>query len=138
LPGVSSEKHDMNCERNDTHRPEGAPVIKLRRVATLDLPLRCVRSGHPNRDHRCEHRIPFAVVSDAWQRELERDENCAGFFQFSWQGEMWLGYGLPDGTLRGVYCPEHRAEREQRLGYDPELVVNPELVLTAAAASSAG
>ena len=36
---------------------------------------------------------------------------------------MWLAYGLPDGGVRGVYCPTHRAEREQRLGYDPELVL---------------
>jgi hypothetical protein len=46
----------------------------------------------------------------------------AGFFHFQWRGERWLGYGLPDGEVRGVYCPTHRAQREQRLGYDPELV----------------
>jgi hypothetical protein len=128
----------MNRERTDTHRPDGAPVVKLRNVSTLELPLRCVWTSYPDHERCCEARVPAQVAAHAWRRELERDETCAGFFHFSWQGQVWLGYGLPDGAVRGVYCPEHRAEREQRLGYDPELVVNPEPVIAAVAAGHAG
>ena len=56
-------------------------------------------------------------------RELERGRLCEGFFHFAWRGDVWLAYGLASGRVRGVYCPAHRSEREQRLGYDPELAL---------------
>ncbi len=62
-------------------------------------------------------------MQEAWRRELERAHGHAGFFHFRWQDEVWLGYGLADGQVRGAFCPAHRAEREERLGYDPELAV---------------
>lgn len=139
---MSSEKHDMARQRNDIDRPDGASgaaAIKLHsKVRRLEPPLRCVWTNHPRHDCRCREQVPVRVVCGAWQRALQRNGRCAGFFDFSWQGQLWLGYGLPDGAVRGVYCPEHRAEREQRLGYDPQLVVHSEPVLTAAAAKQAG
>jgi hypothetical protein len=116
---VSSEKTDMN-------RPEGAVTMKLE-----ELPRQCVWTRHPTNDHRCRARVPARRVAGAWRRELELGGVRAGFFHFEWHGDVWLAYGLPDGEVRGVYCPMHRAEREQRLGYDPQLA------LTAAAAGHA-
>jgi hypothetical protein len=96
------------------------PCPELGRVIRLDRSLRCVWSGHPTYDRCCRARVPAAVVSAAWRRELERGRH-EGFFHFSWRGGVWLAYGLADGRVRGVYCSAHRAEREQRLGYDQRL-----------------
>jgi hypothetical protein len=89
----------------------------------VDRPLRCVSSGYLSDGCSCRAGVPAAVVSAAWRNELERGRRRDGFFHFAWRGGVWLAYGLPDGTVRGVYCPAHRAEREQRLGYDPELAI---------------
>ena len=83
--------------------------------------VRCVWTCHLQDGHACEKQVPRAVMQAAWRRELEQGRDQAGFFDFAWREEVWLGYGLPDGGVRGVYCPAHRAEREERLGYDPEL-----------------
>jgi hypothetical protein len=107
---VSSEKTDMSS-------PERAVRIKVE-----EFPLQCVWSGHTIHDHRCRARIPARKVAVAWRRELALGAP-AGFFHFDWRGEEWLAYGLPGGEVRGVYCPAHRAEREERLGYDPQLVL---------------
>ena len=117
--GVSSEKNDME-------RPKRAD-----RIATAELSLQCVWTSHPGQDHCCGSQVPARAVAAAWGRELELGWMCAGFFHFVWRGRMWLAYGMPDGGVRGVYCPAHRAEREERLGYDPELVLT-------AAVSTAG
>jgi hypothetical protein len=98
--------------------PDRAVKIRLH-----ELPLQCVWTRHLTNDHRCRARVPARRVAGAWRRELELGVVRAGFFQFDWRGEEWLAYGLPDGEVRGVYCPTHRAEREQRLGYDPQLVL---------------
>jgi hypothetical protein len=108
---VSSEKTDMNS-------PERAV-----RVNVDDFPRQCVWTRHPANDHRCRSRVPARRVAGAWRRELELGGERAGFFHFDWRGEAWLAYGLPDGEVRGVYCPTHRAEREEHLGYDPQLAV---------------
>jgi hypothetical protein len=112
ISGVSSEKNDME-------RPNRASISPT----IVELPLRCVWTSHPDREHSCESRIPARVVADAWRHELDFGRECAGFFHFAWRGHVWLAYGLPGGAIRGVYCPVHRAEREERLGYDPELVL---------------
>ncbi len=109
---MSSEKTDMNSS-------DGAVKNKLE-----ELPLQCVWTRQPTNDHRCRARVPARRVVGAWRRELALGAP-AGFFHFGWRGEEWLAYGLPDGQVRGVYCPTHRAEREERLGYDPELVLTP-------------
>lgn len=89
----------------------------------LDSALRCVSSGYLGDGCSCRARVPAAVAGAAWRDELERGPMCEGFFHFAWRGDVWLAYGLASGRVRGVYCPEHRCEREQRLGYDPELAL---------------
>jgi hypothetical protein len=100
----------------------GVARRRISRANALDRPLRCVWSSHPSYDRCCRSRVPTDVVTEAWRGELERGRVSGGFFHFVWRGSVWLAYGLPDGLVRGVYCPSHRAEREERLGYDPELV----------------
>jgi hypothetical protein len=74
-----------------------------------------LRHDHPhNRDRHCRRRIPTAVVVDVWRMELKDRRVPEGFFRFLWDGGEWLGYGLPDGSVRGVYCPTHCAERDAR------------------------
>jgi hypothetical protein len=62
------------------------------------------------------------VVTAAWRDELEGGRLGEGFFHVAWLGGVWLAYGLPDGRIRGVYCPSHRSEREERLGFDEEII----------------
>lgn len=108
---MSSEKTDMDG------------LNRADRAVTAEFPLRCVWTSYPHKDESCRSRIPARTVAAAWRRELETGRTHAGFFQFVWRGQMWLAYGLSDGSVRGVYCPVHRAERAERLGYDPELAV---------------
>jgi hypothetical protein len=89
----------------------------------LDTALRCVSSGYLIDGCSCQARVPAAVARRAWRRELEQGRLCEGFFHFAWREDVWLAYGLAGGGVRGVYCPAHRSEREQRLGYDPELAL---------------
>lgn len=91
-------------------------------VKVEEFPLQCVWTRHPTNDYRCRAKVSARKVAGAWRRELALGAP-AGFFQFHWRGEEWLAYGLLDGEVRGVYCPLHRAQREQRLGYDPELAL---------------
>lgn len=77
--------------------------------------LRCVWTGDPVYGCSCTSSIPADVVTAAWSRELERLDVAADrFFRFTWRDDIWLAYGLVDGRVRGVHCPPHRAEREQR------------------------
>jgi hypothetical protein len=107
----------VSSEKNDMERPDRADISPK----IVELPLRCVWTSHPDHERSCESRIPARVVADAWQRELKLGREGAGFFHFAWRGHVWLAYGMLAGAVRGVYCPVHRAEREERLGYDPEL-----------------
>jgi len=92
-------------------RPESAGA----HTRTADTELRCVWTGDPASGCSCTSGIPENVVTAAWSRELERlDVRADRFFRFAWQNELWLAYGLVDGRVRGVHCPPHRAEREQR------------------------
>jgi hypothetical protein len=108
--------------------------MQLPETGTLNdrpRPLRCVASGYLADGCSCSASVPAAVAIAAWQRELERerpkdgahDDLHDGFFNFAWRGGVWLAYGLPGGQVRGVYCPAHRSEREQRLGYDHRLAL---------------
>ncbi|HEV7584744.1 MAG TPA: hypothetical protein VGO14_03090 [Solirubrobacteraceae bacterium] len=78
-----------------------------------ELRLQCVSSGYLTGGCSCPQTIPAGAVIAAWRRELE---NAAGerFFHFAWGGGEWLAYGLEDGLVRGVYCPDHSAERDER------------------------
>jgi hypothetical protein len=79
-----------------------------------ELPLRCVWSGSVE-GCSCNSRISRDVVSQAWRRELEASgEDEARFFHFIWDGGVWMAYGLPDGEVRGVYCPSHNSQRAER------------------------
>jgi hypothetical protein len=83
--------------------------------AGLDEPLRCVSSGYLADGRSCQATVPSSIASAAWAHELQhtpaREDQ---FFRFIWRGGDWLGYGLRDGRVRGVYCPEHSARRAQR------------------------
>jgi hypothetical protein len=54
------------------------------------------------------------VVVKAWQREMQLKGTVEGFFYFSWRNGVWLGFGIKDGTVRGIYCPTHCSERDSR------------------------
>jgi hypothetical protein len=82
---------------------------------STDRLLRCVSSGYLSGGCPCRSAIPASVVTAAWTRELERTGTHEDrFFRFSWRGGVWLGFGLSDGRVRGVYCPEHSAARAER------------------------
>jgi hypothetical protein len=76
--------------------------------------MRCVWTNHPYGGRSCAACIPAAVVVAVWQRELAERRVPEGFFRFLWRGGEWLGYGLPNGVVRGVYCPTHSAQRDAR------------------------
>ncbi len=61
----------------------------------------------------CKAGVPAQAVVAAWglERRTDRRER---FFTFMWRGQTWLAYGLRNGCVRGVFCPEHRAERDER------------------------
>lgn len=104
--------------------PDAAASLSLSPGSWLaEQSLRCVWTRHLRDGRSCGTHVPLDMVQAAWQRELTRGRAGGGFFHFAWRGEAWLAYGLPDGEVRGVYCPAHRAQREERLGYDPELAV---------------
>jgi len=84
------------------------------RLELVEQPLKCVWSGFPNYDRSCRSRIPMSVVVHAWHREMQLKGTEEGFFHFSWRSGVWLGYGLSDGGVRGVYCPTHCSERASR------------------------
>jgi hypothetical protein len=92
----------------DLDRRDGAGS----RTATGSL--RCVSGGYLSEKCSCRASVPREIASAAWSRQLV--DGCEeGFFRFAWQNEVWLGYGLQDGGLKGVYCPGHSAERDRRV-----------------------
>jgi hypothetical protein len=81
----------------------------------LDSELRCVSSGYLADGCSCHSTVPASIASAAWAHQLERTPAREDqFFRFMWRGGEWLGYGLRDGRVRGVYCPEHSARRAER------------------------
>jgi hypothetical protein len=82
-------------------------------LSRKELRLRCVSSGYPTGGCSCRRTIPANAVLAAWRRELESAPGQR-FFHFAWDGGEWLAYGLEDGLVRGVYCPDHSAERDER------------------------
>ncbi|HTU78068.1 MAG TPA: hypothetical protein VMF09_04840 [Solirubrobacteraceae bacterium] len=82
-----------------------------------DSLLRCVHSGYLDGGCSCQATVPSGIVANAWGRELQRKPAREDqFFNFVWRGGQWLGYGLRDGRVRGVYCPEHCARRAAHSG----------------------
>lgn len=83
-----------------------------RRPASAERVLRCVSSGYLTGGRSCQASVPAGVVSAAWAGELARSGECSDrLFNFLWRGQEWLGFGLADGEIRGVYCPVHSAQR---------------------------
>ncbi|HEV7163611.1 MAG TPA: hypothetical protein VGN25_10175 [Solirubrobacteraceae bacterium] len=77
--------------------------------------LRCVSNGYLDSGCSCGQSVPAAAAGAAWRRELARGSGRDDrFFRFAWMGEVWLGFGLGDGSVRGVYCPAHSARRDER------------------------
>jgi hypothetical protein len=83
------------------------------RAERMELGLQCVASGYMSGGCSCPCTIPVGVVIAAWTRELEREDG-ERFFHFAWRDGEWLAYGREDGLVRGVYCPAHSAERDER------------------------
>jgi hypothetical protein len=83
------------------------------RRASEEEQLRCVSSGYMSGGCSCPQAIPRSVASAAWTAERSRADGDR-LFHFAWRGQVWLGFGLADGAVRGVYCPSHRAERDAR------------------------
>ena len=109
---MSSEKNYMELHEKGVQSHKSCSDWGT--VLTLDPPLRCVSSGYLSDGCSCRLRIPATVVIAAWRVELERgDARDECFFYFAWHGDVWLAYGLRGGQVRGVYCPKHRAEREE-------------------------
>jgi hypothetical protein len=71
-------------------------------------------------------------VAAAWERERQFGNAADRFFRVVWRDEVWLAYGLGDGTVRGVYCPAHRTEREER-SFDFEIASEASLIQPAPA-----
>src|SRR3979411_2789328 len=121
LRGQARREIEMACI--DVARPESAAldaasVIDIgRRGAARDgrmeVALRCVASGYMSDGCSCRCTIPVGVVISAWSRELEKEAG-ERFFHFAWHDGEWLAYGLEDGLVRGVYCPQHSAQRDER------------------------
>jgi hypothetical protein len=77
--------------------------------------LQCLSSGYLTGGRRCERHVPADVVEAGWREELARGSAPGeGFFRLACADGQWLGYGYPDGRVRGVYCPAHAADRDQR------------------------
>jgi hypothetical protein len=115
--------HGMNLATVECFEPaeqhtEAVTAIAAHRVARgsrVDHLLRCVSSGYLSGGCSCRSAIPASVVTAAWASELQRgDSREDRFFRFSWRGGVWLAFGLRDGHVRGVYCPEHSAARAER------------------------
>jgi hypothetical protein len=96
--------------------------------------MRCVSSGYLADGCSCRSSIPSGVVTTAWEEELARGGAPGDrFFRFAWHDGVWLAYGLRNGRVRGVYCPAHSAERDERslLSQSPEGLSMRELALSA-------
>lgn len=91
-------------------RPGGTTEASQVLGASGEL-LRCVWSSHPDHTRDCRACIPTETVAAAWWQEREDYGTPEGFFFFAWNERVWLGYGLRDGRVRGVYCPQHCTAR---------------------------
>lgn len=110
----------MPCPKRTTQASERHGVVidlahhPLTRSRDAQPLLRCVSSGYMSSGCSCTRTVPTSVASAVWSAELARGARRDRLFHFAWRSEVWLAFGLADGTVRGVYCAEHRAERECR------------------------
>jgi hypothetical protein len=108
------QRHGMTIHGEETSADWDRAFAHV--VAELESrDLRCVSSGYLDGGCSCPASVPADVALAAWHGELTRgEERDDRFFRFTWRGEVWRGYGLSDGRIRGVYCPSHNAERDRR------------------------
>lgn len=92
--------------------PRAIRVQRLTGSENVERLLRCVHSGYLSGGCSCQATVPSRVAATAWAHAREsRPAGEGGFFAFHWRDGEWLGYGLADGSVRGVYCPPHNAQR---------------------------
>lgn len=110
----------MTCPKRTTRANEPHGVVidmahhPLARGRSAEASLRCVSSGYMSSGCSCTRTVPAAIATSVWAAELARGGEKSRLFHFAWRGEVWLAFGLADGEVRGVYCAEHRVEREAR------------------------
>jgi hypothetical protein len=101
----------MNCPNGAEHRSAGTQPTATHAGSVL----KCLHSGYLFDGRSCQMRIPAAAAQAAWEASpLNAPGGEGRLFQFQWHGSVWLAYGLPGAGVRGVYCPEHRAQRHVR------------------------
>ncbi len=101
------ERDDMDCLK-------GA-VVRTGSDTCAEHLMPCVSASFLSGGRSCPLRIPPSVVTAAWQRQLARNQTRSDrFFQFTWNGGVWLAYGMHDGQVRGVCCPSHGPERRAK------------------------
>jgi hypothetical protein len=114
---VPSDQMPATTHRAAAESPQRGPaaVVQLQeRRRAIEEVLRCVSSGYMADGCSCTRTVPASAAVAGWSAEQARGGGGSRFFHFAWKGEMWLGFGLEDGSVRGIYCPPHRAEREAR------------------------
>ncbi len=107
-------------QHNDLQQGEEPATVAAATVpaavsGTVHELLRCVSTGYPDNGARCHAHVPASAAREAWRRETLLTHRAEGFFHFIWRGGQWLGYGSPDGNVRGVYCATHCSERRARV-----------------------
>jgi hypothetical protein len=65
--------------------------------------------------------VPAAVAAAAWEHERLAHPGEDRMFQFEFRGGTWLAFGVKNGGVRGVYCPQHNARRAEHY-YDRHAV----------------
>jgi hypothetical protein len=110
--GIDLQTLNPQQKRHPMHSPTPTSIAPETRVDRL---LRCVSSGYLSDGCSCQATVPESVVRAAWARELRgapaREDQ---FFRFAWHEGEWRAYGLRDGRVRGVYCPEHSVRQGER------------------------
>lgn len=90
-------------------------ALRSARSGTVHDLLRCASSGYADGGERCHAHVPASAASEAWHRETLLTHRTEGFFHFLWRGGEWLAYAAADGSVRGVYCATHCAQRRARI-----------------------
>jgi hypothetical protein len=124
IPTEASRSRSMHDDstyktNDEIDRQRSGVVIELDSLRARTRPqsyaIRCVSSGYLAEECSCPVSIPASVVEAAWAHERAASSSQESrFFHFPWRDEVWLGFGVADGRVRGVYCPTHRAERDAR------------------------
>jgi len=72
----------------------------------------CGWTNLPVRDRHCDRSIPGAAVTAAWEASHTPGfATKTGYFDCSYEGELWLAFDRGDGDIGRVLCPTHRAQR---------------------------